>query len=99
MTEIRLTVDILISCILQASVNINIQSLESKSTPLHMAIKSSRWSVVECLVGWGALLNVVDRDGNTPLHTVNKLMSVNSPGSPQIEQVKCVLVFSFFLHL
>ena len=75
-----------ISCTFQASVNINIQLHKSKITPLHMAIHKSRWSVVECLVGWGALLNVVDSDGNTPLHILITLRSVD-PGSPQIKQV------------
>ena len=76
-----------ISCTFQASVNINIQLHESKITPLHIATNKSRWSVVECLVGWGALLNVVDCDGNTPLHIVIALRSVKDPGSPQIKQV------------
>ena len=76
-----------IYCTFQASVNINIQFHKSKITPLHMAIHKSRWSVVECLVGWGALLNVVDCDGNTPLHILITSRSVKDPGSPQIEQV------------
>ena len=76
-----------ISCTFQASVNINIQSHETKFTPLHLAISKSRWSIVECLVGWGALLNLVDHDGNTPLHKVITLRSVKDPGSPQIKQV------------
>ena len=76
-----------ISCTFQASVNINIQSHRSKFTPLHWAISTSRWSVVECLVGWGALLNVVDCNGSTPLHILITLRSVKDPGSPQIKQV------------
>ena len=79
-----------IYCTFQASVNINIQLHESKITPLHMAINKSHWSVVECLVGWGALLNVlnvVNCDGNTPLHVLITLRSVKDPGSPQIKQV------------
>ena len=76
-----------ISCTFQASVNINIQSQDAKFTALHFAICHSRWSVVECLVGWGALLNLVDRGGHTPLYTVISLRSVKDPGSPQIKQV------------
>ena len=76
-----------ISCTFQASVNINIQFHEAKITPLHIATNKSRWSVVECLVGWGALLNVVDCEGNTPLHILITLRSVKDPGSPQIKQV------------
>ena len=61
-----------------------------------MAIKKSHWSVVECLVGWGALLNLVDIGGNTPLHSVITSKSVISPESPQIKQVNLSLVHSDF---
>ena len=81
-----------IYCTFQASVNINIQLHETKITPLHMAIDKSHWSVVECLVGWGALLNVVDCDGNTPLHILITLRSVKDPGSPQIKQVSNIII-------
>ena len=86
----------LICCTFQTSVNINIQSLITRFTPLHVAADRSKWNVVECLVGWGAALNLVDRDGNTPLHCVIKKKCLMNPESPQIERV---LIFSRSLNL
>ena len=79
--------------IFQASVNINIQSHKTRSTALHMAAEISKWSVVECLIGWGAALNLVDQNGNTPLHCVIETKSFTNPESPQIKGVHCSHIF------
>lgn len=61
------------------------------ATPLHLAAMksgwSSDWSVIECLVGWGAALNLVDVDGNTPLHIVIQVKGAITPESSQLKQV------------
>ena len=57
----------------QASVDLNIlwQGDECRMfTPLHVAALSSCWSELECLVGWGAALDLADRLGNTPVFVV-----------------------------
>ena len=41
-----------------------------KHTPLHMAIMRGKSRIVEHLVGYGADLNAVDSDEDTPLHLV-----------------------------
>ena len=43
-----------------------------KHTPLHMAIMRGKSRIVEHLVGYGADLNAVDSDEDTPLHLVLK---------------------------
>ena len=70
----------------QEHVDIDIRS-EAQSTALHGAAEYSYWSVIECLVGWGAALNLVNRSGNTPLHNVVGLKSPEIPESPQLMQV------------
>ena len=39
-------------------------------TPLHLAAHKGNGTIVERLVGFGANLNVQDKDGDTPLHIV-----------------------------
>ena len=75
----------------QASVDINIRTSESNSSPLHAAVQYSHWSVVECLVGWGAALNPTNNKGNTPLHDVIRLQSPVIPESPQLKLVNYFL--------
>ena len=67
--------------------NINHQNIDTL-TALHEAVASAHWSVVECLVGWGAALDLVSSDGNTPLHLVVKSKSAVIPESPQLVKVK-----------
>ena len=38
-------------------------------------------------MGWGAVLNHVDSNGNTPLHIVLRLKSHVIPQSPQLNEV------------
>ena len=38
-------------------------------------------------MGWGAALNLVDSNGDTPLHDVVRSKSPVIPNSPQIKQV------------
>ena len=73
------------------------QSQDDRSTPLQIAAEKPQWSVLECLVGWGAALNLVNRHGNTPLHAVTMLRSPVTPDSPQLNEVdtiKCYTLMS-----
>ena len=53
----------------QSSTDINIED-DNQWTPLLLAAHERLWSMVECLVGWGSVLNVTDVNGDTPLHFV-----------------------------
>ena len=67
--------------------DINVRAQTSRGTPLYGAAVKSQWSALECLVGWGAALNVVDKDGCTPLYVVTNQKSSVIPESPQLIQV------------
>ena len=56
-------------------------------TPLHAAADRNCWSVLECLVGWGAELNVADIGGRTPLNVVVRHKSSVVPDSMQLKMV------------
>ena len=62
------------------------------ATPLHLAADRASWAVVECLVGWGALLNVTDVNGETPLHIVVYRKSPTVPDSVQLKMVSLYIV-------
>ena len=66
--------------------DINVIDL-SANTPLHCAAEAAHWSVLECLVGWGAALDSVNRNGHTPLHIVTGGKRSVTPESPQLKQV------------
>ena len=72
--------------------NISAEQHTTGATPLHEAAEVSQWSALECLVGWGAALNPVDKHGNTPLHLVTTKKSHEAPESPQLHQVNNVTV-------
>ena len=78
----------MLSCKLQGSVDINVKTYTATATPLHLAAGKSHWGVLECLVGWGAALDPVNKDGNTPLQTVTSKRSSVIPESPQLNQVQ-----------
>ena len=61
-----------------------------KTTPLHSAAMNSKWSVVECLVGWGAALNLVNSNEDTPLHLLIKSKDAQPPETSQLKQVHVV---------
>ena len=56
-------------------------------TPLHVAITQSYWSVVECLVGWGAALDPVGKKGDTALHVAINVKNAERPTSPTLKRV------------
>ena len=49
--------------------DINVED-DNQQTPLFLAASEGHWSVVECLVGWGSVLNAANVNGDTPLHSV-----------------------------
>ena len=53
----------------QESVEVDCRTHEQQ-TPLHLAAHKGNGTIVERLVGFGACLNVQDKDGDTPLHIV-----------------------------
>ena len=57
------------------------------ATALHLAAEEGHWSVVECLVGWGATLSVTDARGNTPMHNVASNKKEAVPESPHLRKV------------
>lgn len=69
-------------------------------TPMHLAAMQSQWSVIECLVGWGTALDLVEINGNTPLHMISAAKSTHITDSPQLKQVGEVLIEDYvFVHL
>ena len=60
-------------------------------TPLHVAILKGYSRIIECLVGYGASLNVGDCDGDTPLHLVldRDKMEALSSETPEMNEVNC----------
>ena len=66
-----------------------------KATPLHYAAIGASWAAVECLVGWGAQLNVTAVNGETPLHCV---VEGKSPVVPDSVQLKMVSLYRQAIH-
>ena len=73
-----------------------------KRTPLHVATIEGNCNVIEKLVGFGADLNHVDNDGNTPLH-IAFIKKTTKPltDAPEMTKVSLnlnikALSFSFF---
>ena len=77
--------------------DINVKDHNSGGTPLHVAAAKTHWSVLECLVGWGAALNTVDGEGDTPLLIVTVRRSCVIPESPQLNQVSIYYFFCITL--
>ena len=50
---------------------INIQN-DCRQSPLHLAVITRQCNLIPYLVKWGALLDLRDRFGNTPLHLACK---------------------------
>ena len=75
----------------QNCVDINIET-ENHSTPLMLAADMGHWSVVERLVGLGAVLNATDDKGNTPLHLV-----VSSAKSFPVESTELKQVLLYYV--
>ena len=75
--------------------DLDIPSQDVRSTPLHLAAERAEWSALECLVGWGAAVNPVNKHGNTPLHAVTMKRSPEIPESPQLKQVSTSLLIAF----
>lgn len=72
---------------LQNSCDINAEN-DMKRTALHVAAIEGNCNVIEKLVGFGADLNRVDKDGNTPLHVVFiKKTAKPLTNAPQITKV------------
>lgn len=80
----------------QSNVDINVETAES-ATALHLAAERGHWSVVECLVGWGAAVNMSDARGNTPMHIVASNKRETIPESPHLRKVK-ILQLPFETH-
>ena len=66
---------------------------DQKQTALHIALKARSLRIAEQLVGYGADLDVVDKDGNTPLHYAFVLPSMGSVSvdTPQLSKVTDML--------
>eukprot|EP00731_Ephydatia_muelleri_P025552 Em0017g635a len=64
-----------------------------KQTALHIALMAKSLRIAEQLVGYGADLNVVDKDGDTPLHYAFVLPSMGSvsPDTPQLSKIRDAL--------
>lgn len=60
-----------------------------EQTALHIALVAGQLSIAEQLVGYGADMNAVDRDGDTPLHYAFVLpkMAAPSKDTPQLLKV------------
>ena len=80
-------VTVVFCCESQPSVDLNIKWRGILYTPLHVAISKSYWSVVECLVGWGAALDPIGNDGDTALHMAINVKAVVTPTSPTLKRV------------
>ena len=80
-----LTTGILLSSA-QNKVDINAESFQN-ATALHLSAARGYWSVVECLVGWGASLTIADYQGNTSLHLVTRAKNDNFLNSPHLKMV------------
>ena len=64
------------------------------TTPLRYAAARASWAVMECLMGWGAQLDVTDVTGETALHTV---VRKKSPVVPDSEQLKMVSLYTIIV--
>ena len=83
----------------QASVDLNIKwqgVTANLYTPLHLAAFKSYWSVIECLVGWGADLNSTDRIGYTPVRVIIVRKSDVKPTSPTLKMVNYIVPLVFY---
>ena len=80
----------------QNSVDINAESTDTRATPLHLAAYQGHWNVLECLVGWGAMLNVMDKNGDTPLHFVIASTKELPVESTQLKKVSSTSILNFF---
>lgn len=58
-------------------------------TPLHLAAQRGYCRIVECLVGYGADVNMLSNEGDTVMHFIvaNKNMQPPSSSTPQIQKV------------
>ena len=75
--------------LLQHACDLNAKTRYDKLTPLHIAVHEGCIKAVELLVGFGADLNVVTTDGNTPLHLAlgRGTMRAPSEDTPEIKEV------------
>ena len=67
-----------------------------EQTALHVALIAGQLVVAEQLVGYGADIDAVDKDGDTPLHYAFVLPKMAAPSNdtPQILKVY-IIIFSF----
>lgn len=74
------------------------QETEHKATALHLAAFRGHWSTVECLVGWGALLNTADMNGDTPLSIVVREKNPSAVSTPQLQKVNylCTVILALW---
>ena len=74
----------------QHACDINAKTKYEKLTPLHIAVHEGCIKAVELLVGFGADLNVVTTDGNTPLHLALGRGTMSPPleETPEIKEVR-----------
>ena len=90
----QLCITVVFCCESQASVDLNIKWRGVLYTPLHVAVTQSYWSVVECLVGWGAALDPVGNDGDTALHMAINVKTAVRPTSPTLKRVISFHIYS-----
>ena len=70
--------------------NLDKPALTSDDTALHIAAKKGNTGCLECLVGYGASLDLVDMNGYSPLHVVlykKNMKPLNSERAPHLNKV------------
>ena len=67
-------------------------------TALHIAACNGHCHAVECLVGWGAALNVRDQDGDTPLLLLARGKEPIFAESPQLKKVESKLIYRYYVY-
>jgi ankyrin repeat protein len=76
----------------QESCDINASNFTNSLTPLHLAAQRGYSRIIEALIGYGADLSATAGDGQTPLHLILTLKSMQPPSQDAPEFAKARLI-------
>ena len=76
----------------QESCDINASNFSNNLTPLHLAAQRGYSRIIEALIGYGVDLNATAGDGQTPLHLILTLKSMQQPNQDTPEFAKARMI-------